>query len=202
MPGRNQPQPSLFDFTHAMQLLCDDVTCRLDEFLHIDMSRVLVTFAQARRKVLHGLQAKLTPMRFEGGALTTRRHGRTWTVQRLYQEDREMLYILTFYLPRFLDQTFQEKMITVLHELYHISPRFDGDIRRMEGRYHVHSHSQQEYDRHMEVLVRQYLESQPPEELYGFLRSKFRTLHRHHGGVVGLQVPIPKLIPVSDSQSA
>ncbi len=201
--GMSHPQGLRpFDFTHAMLRLCDDVTCRLDEFLHIDMSQVLVTFAQARRKVRHGLQAKLTPMRFEGGSLTTRRHGRTWTVQRLYQNDREMFYILTFYLPRFLDQSFHEKMITVLHELYHISPRFDGDIRRMEGRYHVHSHSQSEYDRHMEVLVAQYLQAEPPEDLYRFLRSDFRTLHRQHCGVVGLQVPIPKLIPVSDSQSA
>jgi hypothetical protein len=191
-----------FDFTAAMRRLCHDVTCRLDEFLHIDMSVVSVTFAQARRRVSHGLQAKLTPMRFEGGALTTRRHGRQWTVQRLYQGDREMLYILTFYLPRFLDQPFREKMVTVLHELYHISPRFDGDIRRMEGRYHVHSHSQCEYDRLMGTLVDRYLSTNPPEELYSFLQMPFRTLHEMHGGVVGLRVAIPKLIPVSETRSA
>lgn len=191
-----------FDFTQAVHRLCDDITCRVDEFLHIDMSRVAVTFAQARRRVLHGLQAKLTPMRFEGGALTSRRRGRTWTVQRLYQQDREMLYILTFYLPRFLDQSFQEKMITILHELYHISPRFDGDIRRMGGRYHVHSHSQRDYDRQMEFLSRRYLAMDPPAELYDFLKCSFRTLHRRHGGVMGLQVPIPKLIPVDESRSA
>lgn len=191
-----------FDFTFAMLRLCEDVTCRLDEFLHIDMSRVAVTFAQARRRVRHGLQAKLTPMRFEGGSLTTRRQGRLWTVQRLYQDDREMLYILTFYLPRFLEQTFREKMITVLHELYHISPRFDGDIRRMDGRYHVHSHSQREYDRLMETYVDHYLSLRPPVELYDFLRSTFRALDRNYGGIVGLKVPIPKLIPVVESRSA
>lgn len=191
-----------FDFTRAVARLCDDVSSRLDEFLHIDMSRVAVTFAQARHRALHGLQAKLTPMRFEGGALTTRRRGRTWTVQRMFLGDREMLYILTFYLPRFLDQSFKEKMVTVLHELYHISPCFNGDIRRMDGRYHVHSHSQKEYDRQMESLAEQYLGLNPPEELYGFLKHEFRTLHQQHGGVMGLQVPIPKLIPVSDMRSA
>lgn len=191
-----------FDFTGAMFRLCEDVTCRLDEFLHIDMSRVAVTFAQARRRVLHGLQAKLTPMRFEGGSLTTRRQGRLWTVQRLYQNDREMLYILTFYLPRFLEQSFREKMVTVLHELYHISPQFDGDIRRMDGRYHVHSHSQREYDQQMEQFVDQYLALRPPAELYEFLKSSFRSLERQHGGIVGMRVPIPKLIPVAESRSA
>src|SRR5690606_10410094 len=108
----------------------------------------------------------------------------------------------TFYLPRFLDQSFREKFITILHELYHISPRFDGDIRRFGGRYHVHSHSQQDYDGQMEVFAREYLSSGPPEDLYDFLRSDFRELHRRYGGVVGLQVPIPKLIPVDGSKTA
>ena len=31
----------------------------------------------------------------------------------------------------FLDQTFEEKLVTVFHELYHISPAFDGDLRRL-----------------------------------------------------------------------
>ena len=41
-----------------------------------------------------------------------------------------------------METPFEEKLTTVFHELYHISPMFDGDIRRLEGRYHVHSHSQ------------------------------------------------------------
>lgn len=191
-----------FDFTYAMRRLCEDVVLRLEEFHHIDMDRIAVTFAQARRRVSYGLQAKLTPMRFEQGQLTTRRYGRTWTVQRLFDGEQEMLYILTFYLPRFQDQSFSEKMITVLHELYHISPNFDGDIRRMPGRYHVHSHSQKEYDQHMGVLANRYLRMNPPKQLYAFLKSRFRTLQRHHGQVVGLQVPIPKLIPLDESRSA
>ena len=193
-----------FDFTGAMRLLCNDICTRLEEFRHIDMTRVAVTFAQARRRVNYGLQAKLTPMRFEEGRLYDRREdGRQWTVQRLYDaNDREMLYILTFYLPRFLDQSFSEKMTTVFHELYHISPHFNGDIRRHEGRYHVHSHSQKAYDEQMALLAKCYLAQKPPVELFGFLRKTFRGLKRSHGEVVGLQIPIPKLLPVSEPKSA
>lgn len=191
-----------FDFTRAMQLLCDDITNRHEAFLHIDMSEVAVCFAQTRSRVLHGLQAKLTPLRFEGGTLTTRRQGKSWTVQRLYLGKREMRYILTFYLPRFLDQTFTEKLVTILHELYHVSPRFDGDIRRFGGRCHVHTQSQREYDALMEQFAREYLQMRPPTELYEFLKSDFRTLQQRYGGVIGLQVPIPKLIPVDDAKSA
>ena len=186
--------PAPFDFTRAMSRLCADVTARLPEFEHVRMEQVAVTFAQARLRVPHGLQAKLTPMRFADGALTTTRGNRHWTVQRLFQGDREILYILTFYLPRFLDHSFREKMITVLHELYHISPNFNGDIRRLEGRCHVHSHSQKGYDEHMAELAERYLRLGPPRELYSFLRLNFRTLHARHGGVVGLRVPIPKLV--------
>lgn len=191
-----------FDFSQAMSRLCADIAERVEEFSHIRMDQVAVAFAQARRRVPYGLQAKLTPLRFENGQLVSEREGRLWTVQRLYDNDREMLYILTFYLPRFLDQTFREKMITVFHELYHISQKFDGDIRRMAGRYHVHSHSQTEYDNHMEILAQQYLALDPPRELYTFLKSKFGTLQNRHGSVVGKQVPIPKLIPLPESKSA
>lgn len=190
---------SPFDFSGAMFALCDDIVSRVDALRHISMSQVAVTFAQTRARVAHGLQAKLTPMRFERGALATQRRGRHWTIQRLYHGEREVLYILTFYLPRFLDHSFREKMITVLHELYHISPEFDGDIRRHSGRYHVHSHSQKEYDAEMERLANQYLASGPSPELYDFLKLNFRSLKSRFGGVVGLRVPIPKLIPLSKS---
>ncbi len=191
-----------FDFSRAMHRLCDDITARMTEFRYIRMDQVAVTIAQTRNQVSYGLQAKLTPMRFENGSLTTSCHGCDWTVQKLFQDDREMLYILTFYLPRFLNQTFHEKIVTVFHELYHISPLFDGDIRHMHGRYYAHTHSQKQYDQLMELFVDRYLQRQPSKALYQFLRHRFRTLHSKHGGVVGLQVPIPKLIPASALESA
>ncbi|MSR57716.1 MAG: hypothetical protein EXS05_08590 [Planctomycetaceae bacterium] len=192
-------QLQAFDFTAAMQRLCVDVTLRLPEFHHVRMAEVAVTFAQARRRVNHGLQAKLTPLRFEGGALTTTRGGRRYTIQRWYANEREMLYVLSFYLPRFLEQTFREKLITVMHELYHISPAFDGDIRRLGGHYHVHSHSQKEYDRAMEVLVDRYLGLAPPQSHYRFLELNYRELVARHGSLVGIRMPIPKLLPLSKS---
>ena len=190
---------SPFDFSRAMQALCADIVRRLPEFHHVHMEQVAVTFAQTRAGVPHGLQAKLTPMRFAGGELVTSRSGRPWTVQRLFLGEREILYLLTFYLPRFLEHSFQEKRITVMHELYHISPLFNGDIRRHEGRYHVHSHSQKAYDQQMAGLVADYMRAQPPPALYQFLEFDFRTLSTSHGGVVGLRVPIPKLVPLSKS---
>jgi predicted metallopeptidase len=200
--SRNMSVPRGFDFTQAMRRLCADVTVRVPAFHHVRLDEVAITFAQARRRVPHGLQAKLTPMRFEKGSLYTRRTGRTWTLERLFDGELEMLYILTFYLPRFLDHSFREKMITVFHELYHISPAFNGDIRRMDGRYHVHSHSQQEYDREMDRLVEEYLARLDSPEPVQFLRTDFRGLCNRHGSVIGKRVTAPKLIEVREARSA
>ena len=200
-PGKRTDVAS-FDFTGHMARLCDDVTMRHEAFQHIDMSRVAVCFAQARSRALHGLQAKLTPMRFEKGALYTVRNGQRYTVQRVHLSGREMLYLLTFYLPRFLQQSFKEKFVTVLHELYHISAEFDGDIRRFGGRCHVHTHSQKEYDLQMELYAREYMGMNPPRELYEFLTFDYSGLQNRYGSIMGLQVPIPKLIPVRDSRTA
>ena len=189
----------VFDFCRAMQSLCSDICRRHPEFNHIDMRRVVVTYAQTRSVVEWGMQARLTPMRFEAGSLTTVRDGQLWTVQRVFHEGREMLYILTFYLPRFLNLSFSEKLVTVFHELYHVSPEFDGDMRRFHGKCYMHTSSQAEYDRQMARFAQEYLNKRPAKRLVSFLEYDFPDLKRRHGTVIGLRVAVPKLIPVDDA---
>jgi hypothetical protein len=136
-------------------------------------------------------------MRFEGGSLTGRRNGREYSVQRLYDDrGREFLYILTFYLPRFMDMGFDEKLNTVFHELWHIGPDFDGDLRRHHGRCYAHTHSQKRYDAAMDRLVRGWLAESPPRHVYRFLECSFALLHNRYGAVFGAKIPRPKLIPI------
>jgi len=183
-----------------MRRLCAELVARLDELAHIDLTRVAIRFCQARKAVRHGIHASLTPLRFEHGALMGRRHGRLWTVERLYDASgREMLYLLSFYLPRFLETTFEEKLATVVHELWHIGPRFDGDLRRHAGRCYAHSHSQKEYDAHMRVLADRWLALEPPLPCYEFLRFNFRELAARHGGIFGQRIRTPKLLRASEA---
>ncbi len=186
--------PQGFDFSTRMRELCRDIASRLPEMQHIDVSRIAFAFAQTRKRVRHGTWASLTPMRFENGAETGLRRGRRYTVQRLYVGDVEMLYILTFYLPRFMQLGFEEKLTTVFHELWHISPDFNGDIRRFPGRYFAHSQSEKEYDAAMQLLADKWLALDPPTELFSFLRLKFSSLQQRYGQVFGVKVPQPKLI--------
>ncbi len=196
-PYRGPADPSGFDFTLHMRLLCDDMAARLEDLRHVEMARVAVSFSQARKATSHGMYASLTPMRFAGGQPHTIRRGQMWGVQRLRDESgREMLYILNFYLPRFLDLPFREKLETVVHELWHIGPAFDGDLRRFAGRCFAHGSSQTRYDAQVERLVDRWIASQPPVSACEFLRLDFRGLLARHGRVYGRKIPAPKLIPV------
>ena len=195
--SRSETRGPGFDFTGRMRVLCEDISQRLPEMKHIDVSRIAIAFAQTRKRVRHGMWASLTPMRFADGAEVEYRKGRRYSVQRLYGEDGvEMLYILTFYLPRFMQLSFQDKLVTVFHELWHVSPEFNGDIRRFPGRCYAHSQSEKEYDAEMKVLAEQWLSQNPSEETYAFLKLKFSGLQSRYGQVFGVKVPQPKLIPL------
>jgi predicted metallopeptidase len=198
--GPSSPAPKLapgFDFTRQVRLLCEDMTARVEELRHIDMSRVGVSFSQTRTAARHGMYAALTPLRFAGGCRESTRRGRRWAIQRVEAPDgREMLYLLSFYLPRFLDLHFREKLTTVVHELWHISPEFNGDLRRFPGRCFAHGSSLKRYDAQVEKLVDRWLSADPPQSLYAFLEHDFRELQSRHGRVFGARIPAPKLIPL------
>ena len=191
-----------FDFTSQIRLVCTDIVARLPDLSHVDLSRVTIAFCQTRKRVSHGLYASLTPMRFKGGSLVTRRSGRWYTLQRLYDaSDREQLYILSFYLPRFMEVGLRVKVSTIILELWHIGPAFDGDIRRHQGRCYAHTGSQRNYDEMMDRMADHYLGLSPPESLYGFLKLNFRQLQASHGPIIGTKVRRPTLIPLTEYQA-
>ncbi len=203
MAGSATNLPEGFHFTRAIRVLCEDMTRRVPDLAHVDMECVAVGFCQARKGVPHGMQASLTPLRFEKGAETTLERGRRYTCQRIFSSDgREYLYLLNFYLPRFLNHTLGEKLTTIAHELWHISPAFDGDIRRHEGRCYVHGRSQREFDRTAARLAAEWLAGNPPTKLFDFLRLDFRGLQQTKGPIHGQRYPAPKLLPLPDQDDS
>lgn len=196
---RKNARPALrggFDFCVAIQQLGQDIVARTPSLAHVNFQQIAIVFAQARKRVNYGLFASLTPLRFQAGSLNTKRRGRQYTIQRLFDpKGVEYLYVLTFYLPRFQDLDLREKLVTIFHELWHISPAFDGDIRRHEGRCYAHTGSQAQYDEHMETLVDAWLAQQPPEALWSFLKLDFAELQGRWGRVTGARIARPRLIP-------
>jgi Putative phage metallopeptidase len=194
--GWPAPAEGPFDFCAHIRALSAEVIAQCPKFRHIDIDRLLFSFTPARSGRAHGLHARVTPMRFCGGALIER-YGRThYQVQRYRLDGREVLYLVTFCLPRFLNLSFDEKFVTLFHELYHIGPAFDGDLRRHHGRCHVHTHSKKDYDEAMGRLVRAYLANGADQQLHAFLRLNFAQLKQKHSAIVGVKVPRPRLFPV------
>ena len=189
---------SSFDFTGHVRRLCLDIIRRCPELGHIRLANVLIGFTQARNGRAYGLQARVTPLRFHGGLLVRRHRGIPYQIQRFIVAGQDVLYLMTFCLPRFLNQAFDDKLVTLFHELFHISPRFDGDLRRHEGRY-ASAFAQPTAIRsiHRAGLARAYLATEPDPALREFLRHDFGELRRRHGGVVGVAVPRPKLVPLT-----
>jgi hypothetical protein len=196
--GRQSPATRAgFDFSFHARRFCEDMVARLEEFAHIRMGQVAVGFSQTRSASVYGTYATLTPMRFAGGRTETVRRGRRYGVQRLYDPSGvEMLYILSFYLPRFLELPFRRKLVTTAHELWHIGPQFDGDVRRYEGRCYAHSPRKRHFDALSEALVDRSLAAGAPEEAYAFLREGYRELLARHGRIYGQKIRSPKLVPL------
>jgi hypothetical protein len=185
-----------FQFSESMRRLCADIAHRYEPLAHLDVSRMLFAFTPARNVRSHGLQARVTPLRFHDGGMTRLHRGVHFQVQRFVHDEKEILYVVTFCLPRFLNRDFDDKFVTIFHELFHISPHFNGDLRRHGGRYSIHTACQKSYDREMMAMAREYLRGGADPKLHAFLRLTFGQLRHRHGKVLGHVVPRPKLVPI------
>lgn len=184
------------DLSRLFADLCRDAAQRVPELGHVDPERILFALSRSRAAGSHGLFARIVPLRFAAGAEEwQRRRGRyreTWRLPRLQHEGRDILYLIQVLVPRFLRLSRREKLATLFHELYHVSPRFDGDLRRFPGRNFAHGHSRKAFQQQVEGLLDSYLATAPdPELLAGFdldeaaWRQGQLRLH-------GLKVPLPR----------
>lgn len=188
----------MFDFSTTMHRLINDIARFSPDFSHIRPEQMLIGLSQARTSRRYGMYAKIISMRFENGSLYSKQGRRTYEVERIWHQGREILYIIYFVLPRFQNLDFNDKMTTIFHELYHISPYFDGDIRRFPGTKYAHSCRQKDFDAQASEMANRYLQRTPHKDLTDFLQFKFRKLKNRHGQILGQKVPIPKLQPVID----
>lgn len=187
-----------FSFTNAIRVVCEDICFRLPEFSHVNMTRVGISFTQTRHNQTYGVFASLTPLRFEEGRRVCQRRGAWFCMPTMLTPSKEVLfYILTFYQPRFQNMTPQKKIETTIHELYHIGKNFDGDYRRFQGRCTAHGSSQKKYDQIVEALAQEWLQKNPPPEIWDFLRYDFSELQKQYGSITGTRYRIPRLVPIS-----
>ncbi|MBQ6616619.1 MAG: hypothetical protein IJH67_09640 [Thermoguttaceae bacterium] len=195
------PSSSLprLNITDCFAAICRDMTLKVPALNHIDMNRVAVGFCQTRNNSKYGMYASLTPLRFPNGERTTIRRGRQVVIQKIQDATgADALYLLNFYLPRFYLNDFPERLRTITHELWHISPKFNGDIRRLPGRCYAHSGSQKNFDAVAAQLAQAWLATNPDPRLYSFLQCSFQTLIQNFV-ITGQKYGRPKIITLPDN---
>lgn len=145
--------------TLAVKRLVRDLTTRLPELAHVRASRILVVAGEARR----ASRATIRPAHWG----ETR--GRAGTGARrkplIRVNGRKILYVITLRPLWFLRSTPRERIATIVHELYHVSTRFDGTLHR--GRRHSEL-PVATYERRVNALVERYLAEAPPEMVTPF----------------------------------
>jgi hypothetical protein len=198
MPApKPRPAPAPFNYTLALAEVAEDMIQTLDELRHIELQKVLFAFRMARQRSRHGVYATCTPMRFDHGSVETIRDGVRYRLPEIRYQGREMLYLVHVMLPRFHEeQDYHGKLLTLIHELYHISPHFNGDLRRFPGKNYAHGVSRTVYDAHMARLTEKYLQESARAGGFEFLRTPYRELVSRPGGIIGCRVARPNLIPL------
>ncbi|MCR4315816.1 MAG: hypothetical protein NUW37_05625 [Planctomycetes bacterium] len=176
---------SVFDYTLALEGLLRDMCERSEVFSHVDMGRVLVMYSQCRRSTSYGIYAKVVPLRFEDGKRDIEHRGSIFRWPKVIHKNVEQLYALSVYMPRFQNLGPRDKLATLVHELYHISPHFNGDLRRFPGKNFAHGESRESYDEALLPVVNE-LEQKLDLDRYPWLRKDFAGLRRLFPSISGL----------------
>lgn len=155
------------NFNRSLRLLLKDVCKTLPEFAHIRPSRILVVAGEARR----ASRGTVKPLTYANGR-SVDLLGRRKPVVRI--GGKRMLYSITLRPLFFRNSTARTRIGTVLHELYHIHPRFDGtldDERR-------HASAGPGFARQLRPLLRRYLKACSKDLLEQFAYDgEVRVLH-------------------------
>jgi len=163
---------------------------------HIRCEQLLFCLSRSRSHGQHGTYARIVPLRFANGQREmARRRGRLKEVYQLpsiTHHEQEILYLIYIFVPRFLRLSQEERLRTLVHELFHISERFDGDIRRFKGRNYAHGSSRRKFNAHIDALVATFLQSDPPPEVLGLMQIDEQDWQQRRVRLVGLNFPLPR----------
>ena len=188
------PLPEI-NLSDVIQHLIHEISTGIPLFSHIDARRITVCIASGRDG-RGGLCGKLWPLRFQEGHSVIRHGGRLYQAPEFARDGIPQLYIVYFYMPRFFDRPPREKINIILHELYHISPSFDGDIRRMGRKKAAHGHSREAFDSNFAGEAEEFYRRVESSAYMNFLSLDSAGLARTFRKVTGhrMRPPRPRII--------
>jgi predicted metallopeptidase len=145
------------NITLAVKRLIRDVAGRLPELAHVKASRVLVVAGEARGTSRASIRSGAV------GRPRPRERRRFLRVR-----GRRMFYVITLRPLWFAASTPEERIATILHELYHASTRFDGTLHRARRHDRL---PRKPYDLKVALLMSRYLTGATDEALAPFART-------------------------------
>ncbi|MBN1533671.1 MAG: hypothetical protein JXA20_13460 [Spirochaetes bacterium] len=167
-----------------------------DSFIHVAIDSILVCVSSNKRSGRGGSYGKLVPLRFINGQEFIQHNRRMYTIPRVYHNDARILYLIYFYIPRFLDLPAGEKLHVIFHELYHIDPTFNGDIRRMGAVKSAHGFSKKHFDSLFQREAGRFQESIAHTEMHSILSLDSRGLYAAYETVVARRMKVPKPVMI------
>lgn len=191
-----------FNYTDALSVVCRDICAKTPIFQRYNLDYVGFSFKNVRNAKSTGVLASLTSLRFEDGGIATFRRKAFWKAPNVVDSNgRDLLYILTVYGSRFLNLSVGDKIQTLTHELYHIAPEFNGDVRRFPGKKYAHGSSRKKFDAVVAKYVETWLASEPDREIWAFLELNEEELIRRYRKVKFSKFPRVKLIKIDREEA-
>jgi predicted metallopeptidase len=121
------------DLTAGLRAAAEDIVARVPELGHIDLERVhfAVFYSRHAKRILTFARCYPLP-------IGTRKRGRyTYRLETVNTEyGKKARYIVAFAWERFWGLSPRDRLETLVHELFHISPAFDGTLRQFGDKVH------------------------------------------------------------------
>jgi predicted metallopeptidase len=182
-----------FDLSEGLREAAAEICNHIPDLAHVDVSRVQFSLFYSRKARKTLTFARCYPL-----SRTPRKIGRHWhALEPLYAtERRKARYILAFAWKRYWELSAEKRLETLIHELYHISPRFDGEFREFDQG-GPHGLGLRWFDRQVKNLMNLYI-PQGLEQEFPALSISVRSGLK----VTGIKLQVPRWERLAEEDSA
>jgi len=188
------------NLTDTLSLITHEMIIRTPDFRGYDINRMLICCASNRSDSRGGIYGKLVPLKFEDGSDIINFHGRTYTIPKIIHNNIEIRYLIYYYHPKFFDISARDKVNVMFHELYHINPEFNGDIRRMGKFKKAHGHSKKSFEEKYLDNAEEFYSYVKGTPYHAFLEMNSRDLQNSFKKIKCRRMKTIKPVPVEAAQ--
>ncbi|MCX7677950.1 MAG: putative metallopeptidase [Spirochaetes bacterium] len=192
--------PRSINLSETLHAIIADIVRNFNMFSHIVPEKLHVCTASNRAGSQGATFGKLVPLKFENGKDLMYFNGKYYTMPRIEVNGIHILYVIYFYIPRFTDLPCIDKLRVIFHELYHIHPLFNGDIRRFGEKGRAHGHSKKTFDTNFEMAVHEYMKLVQKTEFDEFLHLTTNQLFTKYARVFSHKLKVPRPIVVQSNE--